>query len=88
MSKRVKIPSSITRGFGWSSIWSDGSLGWFCSEHFSQTNCKRRYAGELPEKYSKAFPAGRDRFFLVEVTMKPVLSKSGRPITKIARANP
>lgn len=81
MTKKIDVPKPITRAFGWCGTWNDGRLGWFSPPYLYQENGKRR-SPSAPSYYKTFYKQGDDRFYLVEVTMKPVLAKNGRPIVR------
>lgn len=79
MSKKITVPKPI-KGFGYSSTWSDGSLGWETTPFVTNSKSRKYVSPPLPERN----PSMRgERFFLCEITIKPILNKKGRPITKV-----
>jgi hypothetical protein len=78
MTKKIKIPKSV-RGYGYSGVWicPENTIGWGTTPFISG-------------KSDRSYPSGppnhlRGRFFLCEISIKPLLDKKGRPITKIIK---
>lgn len=78
MSNKIKIPKA-NKGKGYVGTWSNNVLGWHVPNHLQGGR-----ATEKPSRFAKQFAQG-GRFFLCEITIKPVLDKKGRPITKIVK---
>ena len=77
MSK-IKIPESVT-GYGYVGAWKSpkSKLGWFVAP-FIYGKQDRQNPAITDNPNAKG-----ERFFLCEITIKPVLDKKKRPITKL-----
>ncbi len=75
-TKKILIPKPV-KGYGYSGVWTspENTIGWQTTP-FISGKCDRRYPSSPP-------PHAEGRFFLCEITIKPLLDKKGRPITKI-----
>jgi hypothetical protein len=81
MSKKLKIPKP-TKCYGYTGVWQDGSVGWMGVSHLGGS---KKYP-EMPNMSDGRYGILQDeRLFLCEITVKPLLDKKGRPITKIIK---
>ena len=79
---KTKTPKH-TKAYGFVGVWSDNSIGWSMPQYLHNYDTRHN-----PSKYLKdANPSflDDDRLYLCEVTIKPVLDKLGRPITRLAK---
>lgn len=82
MSK-IKIPKAV-KGFGYSGTWASPSntIGWMVSPYVSG-KYDRQYPSHVdPNRFPEAIG---QRLFLCEITVRPMIDKMGRPITKIIK---
>lgn len=79
MTKKIKIPKGV-KGYGYSGVWTSphNTIGW---------NTTPFVSGKADKKHPSSPNVNEGtigkRFFLCEITIKPILDKKGRPITKI-----
>jgi hypothetical protein len=76
--KKVSAPKA-RKCYGWCGTYVTGELGWLSAQFFANT---RKDLGGLEDSQRKCWT---ERFFLCEYTIKPLLDKRGRPITRIAK---
>jgi len=78
---RENLRVITTRDYDWA--WQTGKVGWMGLSHIGGD---RRYPDQpnMETDVRKDLLAGK-RLFLCEITVKPLLSKNGKPITKIVR---
>ena len=76
MSKRITAPKA-TKARVYSGMWLDGTIGWETGPHIHPDG------DPSMSDFDRNPYIGGERFFLCEVTLKPILNKSGRPITRI-----
>jgi hypothetical protein len=79
MSKKIKIPKA-TKGKGYSGVWKSEQLGWWVTDHVHPKSLGDPNMQAIEKGYLKG-----ERVFLCEITIKPLLDKKGRPITKIIK---
>lgn len=81
MSKKITVPKAI-KGYGYSGSWNApmNTIGWNTTPFVSGPG-DRKYPG-TPVRNENTIGV---RFFLCEITIKPLLDKKGRPITKIMK---
>jgi hypothetical protein len=81
-NKKIKIPKA-TKAYGFSGVWQSGCVGWMGLSHIGSK--ERRYPEYPNMNGERAEILKGERLFLCEITMKPVLDKKGRPITRIVK---
>jgi hypothetical protein len=81
MSNKIKLPKA-NKGYGYVGVWAgpDPKLGWFVAPHVYGGKSDRNYPSIADNPNMKG-----ERFFLCEITIKPLKDKKGRPITKIVK---
>lgn len=82
MSKKLTIPKK-TKCYGYTGIWNNGTVGWMGVAHLGGS---RKYPDEPVMENSRQQIMEGERLFMCEITVKPVLDKRGRPITKIVKS--
>ena len=80
MSKKIRKPKAVS-GRGYVGLWRNGELGWCVAEFISN---RYRVADGPSERFDQNAPS-KDRAYLCEITIRPVLTKDGRPITRKPR---
>lgn len=80
MSKKIAIPKSV-KGYGYSGVWRSpqNTIGWNTTPYISG-NGDRKSPSDPAN--TEGHGAG-ERYYLCEITIKPLVDKLGRPITKI-----
>lgn len=80
MSKKIKIPKAV-KGYGYSGAWEypENTIGWNTTPYVTGKQ-DRKYPSEPADTLNHG---NNVRYFLCEITIKPILDKRGRPITKI-----
>ena len=79
---KIKTPKS-TKAYGFVGVWDDNSIGWSMPQYLHKHDTRHN-----PSSYRKdTSPCflNYDRLYLCEVTIKPILDKLGRPITRLAK---
>ena len=79
---KTKTPKS-TKAYGFVGVWDDNSIGWSMPQYFHKYDSRHNPSVMSPS----AAPCfdDSDRLYLCEVTIKPILDKLGRPITRLAK---
>lgn len=80
MSKKIKVPKAVN-GYGYSGIWKSpkDTVGWNTTPYVSGKS-DRKYPSSPADTENHG---SGERYFLCEITIKPILDKLGRPITKV-----
>ncbi len=85
-NKKLIIPKS-SKGYGFCGTWLDETIGWNIPNHLSNVaHLKRRYSSEKPYERSLEYIQDDHRFYLCEITIKPIKDKLGRPITRLFKS--
>ncbi len=82
MSKKLKVPKP-NKGYGYVGVYNDGYSGRFMPRHISG-KLDRKSPGDGITEETIDFMHG-ERLFLCEITVKPILDKKRRPITKVVK---
>ncbi len=80
MTKKVKVPKASV-GYGFVGAWNDNSIGWGMPGFLSSLNTRHR--PERPDVEERPY-LSHARLYLCKITVKPLLDKRGRPITRFA----
>lgn len=80
MSKKIQIPKSV-KGYGYAGAWSSlkNTIGWNMTPYVTG-KIDRKYPSDPADTKNHG---NNQRYFLCEITVKPLVDKKGRPITKI-----
>jgi hypothetical protein len=80
MAKKISVPKQV-KGYGYSGVWHypKNTLGWNTTPFIAG-----KYDRKCPSDPADTKNHGNNqRYFLCEITIKPLVDKKGRPITKI-----
>lgn len=77
MTKRLPIPKA-NKGRGWSGVWRDRNVIGVPLPHVL-------WGGTVINKCGAFYGDKDERYYLCEITIKPILDKLGRPITRKAK---
>lgn len=79
--KKVKLPKE-SKCYAFLGVWRDGNAGWMGASHLG--GCRRfpdyPATNNNPERKDRL---DGERLFLCEITIKPITTKNGKPITRI-----
>ena len=82
---KKKLKSKVV-GYGYTSTWSDGTLGWWLPYFISKYDTRRNPSRRTDE--SKTTLRRTDRLYLCRITIEPVVDKRGRHITRKPKVSP